>query len=423
MVRTVQHYAFGLLALLMSSQVIAATTETQEIFKRYQNRIVQIRILEASSGSRTSLGSGFVATPTGLIVTNYHVMSELVHKPEQFRAEAVRDDGTSVPLVLLNFDVIHDLAIVGTEVKQADYFDLETASIQKGTRVYSIGTPLDLGFTIVEGTYNGLLETSLYEKIHFTGSINPGMSGGPAILEDGRVVGVNVASAGNQVSFLVPAKFVKKLLQDTLASSKPAPGTMLNKLRDQLYANQNVYMSKLLASPLVTTPVQQFRLPGKFAPYLKCWGNANRVPENLYESLSQICSSEDDLYISQSHSSGMMYIRHDLISSDKLNRFRFFSLYQKYFDGNYQDIHASKEDVTKFKCESDFVEHHGITFKTALCLRAYKKLPGLYDAVLRAATLNNDHRGVQTTLVLAGVSYDNAARFARKYMDSVTWNK
>src|SRR5512144_844901 len=87
----------------------AHAAETQEVFKRFQNRVVQIRILETSSGSRVALGSGFSVSQTGDIVTNFHVISELVHKPEKYRAEIVYFDGHTEPLKLLNFDAVRDL--------------------------------------------------------------------------------------------------------------------------------------------------------------------------------------------------------------------------------------------------------------------------------------------------------------------------
>ena len=49
-----------------------------------------------------------------------------------------------------------------------------------------MGNPLDLGFTIVEGTYNGFVEKSYNPRMHFTGAINPGMSGGPAVTRPAR---------------------------------------------------------------------------------------------------------------------------------------------------------------------------------------------------------------------------------------------
>ena len=417
-------YSFLLVFLLGTLiQAEAAGTETQDIFERHKNGIVLIRVLNISSDAKVSVGSGFVASPAGLIVTNYHVISDLVHKPDQYRAEVVRQDGTSGPLVLLNFDAIHDLAIIKTDSASSHYFELRPEPLRKGSRVFSIGTPLDLGFTIVEGTYSGLLEESLYEKVHFTGSINPGMSGGPAIIADGPVVGVNVATAGNQVSFLVPVKFVKKLLDETSVNSRLDGKTALQQLRTQLLEHQDSYMTKLMALPLPTTALNQYRLPWKIAPFLKCWGDTDRRTENLFVSTTQECFSEDHLYVSRSQASGIFSFKHDLLTTDKLNSLRFFRLYQNYFKSHQTAIRADKEDVTRFRCNSDFVMQNAMTLKAVMCLRAYKKLPGLYDAVLRAATLDKNDTGVQTTLVLAGVSYENATRFGRKYLESISWTK
>ncbi len=61
--------------------------------------------------------------------------------------------------------------------------------------------------------------------------------------------------------------------------------------------------------------------------------------------------------------------------------------------------------------------------RTVLCLRSYKKLEGLYDAVLKVATLNNGSSGVVSTVELGGVSYENAMLFTEKYLKGISWKK
>ncbi len=396
-------------------------TETQDVFKHFQNRIVQIRILESSSGSRVELGSGFAVSKGGEIVTNFHVISKLVHKPAQYRAEIVYFDGHVSPLTLLNFDAVRDLALVSGNTEFPSFFQLHAAPLQQGTRLYSIGNPLDLGFTIVEGTYNGLLENTQYEEIHFTGSINPGMSGGPAILDDGNVIGVNVASAGNQVSFLVPAKFAVRLLDETHANAKPMP--WLDKLALQLQENQQYFMGQLLASSFDTVNLGPYALPGKIAPYLKCWGDDNHNPEDRFKHLSHSCSSEDYLFVSDSQRIRFLNFSHNYFASDELSQRQFYNLYQQRFAWSGHRLGGDKEDVTKFVCNSDFVSHADLTMRAVLCMRAYRKLPGLYDAVLKVATLSNDRGGVLSSVEMGGVSYDNAVALSRKYLEGISWKK
>ncbi len=410
-----------LLLCLISMALRAAQPETQEVFERYKDSIVQIRILEASTGARAVLGSGFVVGDDGRIVTNYHVISDLIQKPGQYRAEIVHSSGKIGALRVLNFDVVHDLAVVRTDVPVTTHLSLSSAPVKKGFRVYSLGSPLDLGMTIVEGSYSGLLQQSLYEKIHFTGSLNPGMSGGPALLADGSVIGVNVATAGNQVSFLVPAAYVIKLLAMTPAQPQSVPGVA--QIRAQLLHNQDGYMSRLLAAPLPTVAMGRYRVPGKIAPYIKCWGDSNREHENLFVTVIQQCATDDDLYLSRTQNTGIVSYKYNLISSDQLNRFRFYMLYEKYFGSPYNPIMAGREDVSKYLCHTDFVAHKGVKLKAVLCLRRYLKMDGLYDVELKAATLDSNTEGLQASVALAGVSFVNALRFMHAYLDAIAWTK
>jgi hypothetical protein len=54
-------------------------------------------------------------------------------------------------------------------------------------------------------------------------------------------------------------------------------------------------------------------------------------------------------------------------------------------------------------------------------VRRYRKLNGLYDAVLRAAALGNAHSGVVSTLTMSGVSIENVRRLSQRYLESITW--
>ena len=224
-------------SLLPTAQAVGPP-DAQEIFRRFGDRGVQVRILDRASGSKSTIGSGFFIDGAGHLLTNFHVIAELVHHPDRARAEIVEDSGETTPVELLNFDVVHDLAILRAERNHDSYLELAADEPRKGTRLYSIGNPYDLGSSIVEGTYNGLLENSLYEKIHFTGAINPGMSGGPVINAVGKVVGINVATAGNELSFLVPAKYATRLSAQTLAPIYRRPESFLQLLDAQLLQNQ-----------------------------------------------------------------------------------------------------------------------------------------------------------------------------------------
>ncbi len=396
---------------------------TPSVFRRFSDRVVKIQVVETESAAKAVIGSGFYAGAAGDIVTNYHVISKLVHAPERYRIELVDAAGASRPVTLQAIDVIHDLAIARGAAPSPTHFALEQgqAAVAHGDRLYSLGHPGDLSLSIVEGTYNGPLQYTLYPKIHFTGSLNTGMSGGPAIDEAGRVVGVNVASAGNQVSFLIPVDRAISLWATVRAPGFRPPSDFLSAVGQQIRAYQNEYLATLFAGDVPTVTLGRYTLPTEPARYFKCWGDATRDTELPYEVVSHRCSTDDQLYISGEQSSGIVEIEHRLISSRTLNALRFSALYTWQFDADGKDVHGVEEEVTNFQCEARNVRTDAATLRTALCVRGYRKLPGLYDAVLRAAVLGASDEGVVTILKLSGVSFENVQQVARWYLERIAW--
>jgi serine protease Do len=407
---------------LPAESLPAQSLDAREVFARYSDRVVMIRVVERDSGAKAVFGTGFAISPSGHVVTNYHVVSNLVHEPEHYRAELVRESGDAEEATLLAIDVVHDLALVRAESGSPTWFELGSGRVPAGARMYSLGHPLDLGLSIVEGTYNGLVRHALYDKIHLTGSLNPGMSGGPTILGDGQVVGVNVASAGNQVGFLVPVARVKRLSERALAPGFRVPDDFLADATRQLDAHQARYLGELLERPFETVELAGYRVPGQLAPFFKCWGDAERAQHQPYETFAHQCSTEDYLFVSHSHFSGVVSFRHRVIETHELDRFRFFALYSSLFaETGY--LTGARDEVTNFRCRSDLVSNASGVLKAVLCLRRYRKLPGLYDAVLKAATLGKSRSGFETQLILSGVSIESVERFGRRYLEAVEWDE
>ena len=194
----------------------------ERIYANARASLLQIRTIVAAANRQSSIGSGFIVDAGGLAITNYHVVSQYALEPATYQLEYTRPDGSKGALALLAIDVAHDLAVVRVE-GAADLPRLEfepralSGELPRGERAFAMGTPLDIGFTIVEGTWNGLVERSYNERVHFTAAINPGMSGGPAVTSAGKVAGINVAKRldGDLVSFLVPAGKAAALLERT----------------------------------------------------------------------------------------------------------------------------------------------------------------------------------------------------------------
>jgi S1-C subfamily serine protease len=417
-------------AALLGASVLPApgafpfqATPTEEVFRRFSDRVVKIEVQETGSAAKASIGSGFFVSPGGHLVTNYHVVAAVVQHPERYRAGlSVGDEDDTSPVEILNVDVAHDLAIVKSETSPQRYFALEEVEALQGLRLYSLGHPLDLGLNIVEGTYNGFLKHALDQRIHFTGSLNPGMSGGPAITAEGRVMGVNVATAGDQVSFLVPVKWAALLLQETLSPSF-APGPLVEAVRRQILDYQERFVSELLAVSPPRVKLGGFDLPTRPAPYFNCWADANREDGLGYEVVDHQCATDDYIFVSDELVSGQLWFYHRLLETDELNRFQFAELYSSDFESTYHGMGGGESEVTPFRCHTGAVREQGITFKTVFCLRRYRRLDGLYDMVFKGAVVGRPNLGLETALLASGVSFENAEALVLWYMKGFSWSE
>ena len=396
---------------------------TEEVFRSFSDRVVKIEVQETGSAAKASIGSGFFVSPLGHLVTNYHVVAEVVQHPDRYRASlSIGDEEETAALEILNVDVAHDLAIVKSETAPARHFTLAEVDAPQGLRLYSLGHPLDLGLNIVEGTYNGFLKHALDERIHFTGSLNPGMSGGPAITAEGRVMGVNVATAGEQVSFLVPVGWAVLLLQETLSPGFQR-GPLVEVVRRQILDYQERFVSELLASSPPRVKLGGFDLPTRPAPYFNCWADANRDDGVGYETVDHQCATDDYIFVSDELVSGQLWFYHRLLESDELNRFQFAELYTDDFQTTYHGMGGSESEVTPFRCHTGAVGERGITFKTVFCVRRYRRLEGLYDMVFKGAVVGRPLVGLETALLASGVSFENAEALVRWYMKEFSWSE
>lgn len=406
-------------ALLSGQQRAAGTSE---VFRRYADRVVKVEITELGAAAKSSLGSGFFVAGDGLLVTNYHVVAAVVHQPERYRLRVMNAAGDTLAAALLAIDIVHDLAIVRARTDPPSWFELQEVSLDQGDRLYSLGHPRDLGLSIIEGTFNGLLRHTLYPKIHFSGSLNPGVSGGPAITPDGRVAGINVSTEGNQISFLVPVDRAIALLDRVRAAGLQPPDNFLGDAARQIRAYQDVYLTGLFEhAPTVT--IGPYQLPTRPADYFRCWADADRDPDTPYESVQHYCSTDDYLYLSDDQWTGVVEMEHEVLTSTELNAVRFYALYQSWFDDAYASSPGDETTVTEFRCVTRNLSRTTGSMRAVICLRAYRKLDGLYDVVVRAAALGARHRGMISSLELGGVTYDNAMRVSRRFLESITWRR
>mgnify|MGYP000243779847 FL=1 len=413
-----------LLVLSIFCSIAHSQQTAQNLFGQYRTALYQIKIIELESGNKSSIGSGFQIDTSGNVVTNYHVVSEYVYNPDKFRIEYLAHDGSEGQLQLVDVDVVNDLALV-RKVKlseQESAFPIAQSLPLQGSAIYSLGNPHDLGMIVVPGTFNGLKKSSFYQRIHFTGSINPGMSGGPVVNKLGEVMGVNVATAGNQIGFLIPLAKIQQLLKSQnlpiLNNDQLKP-----RIQEQLLANQDKLFSMLNKQPWETSELGEAIIPSKITDFISCWGGSNTSDkEALYLSVENRCQLDEQIYLHNGLRTGGLEVEFEWLDGKSLGEHRFYNFYSQSITGAGPGNIASKTDVTNFICQQDKVTNiNGVTNKTLLCLRAYKEFDQLYDVLFVAATLDHAHQGLISHYTLSGVSKESALVFTHKFMDSIEW--
>src|SRR3989344_4901984 len=138
--------------------------------------------------TENSMGSGFIVSSDGYVVTNYHV----IQNGERIRI--LHKDNKIIDAEVMAIDRLRDLALLKME-GEYNYLELANSDeLQVGRKVIAIGNPLGLSFTVTEGIISGLKRegpNGIQEYIQTDVSLNPGNSGGPLLDTKGRVIGIN----------------------------------------------------------------------------------------------------------------------------------------------------------------------------------------------------------------------------------------
>jgi len=171
-----------------------------------------------------NIGSGFVVSADGLIVTNKHV----VDVPGKYKV--ITNDGKKYDVKSIYRDPINDIAIVkinATELKPVEMGD--SSRVKVGQLVVAVGTPLgefrgSVTKGIVSGIGRGITAGSAFEGfaeklddvIQTDAAINPGNSGGPLVNSIAQVIGVNtaVASGAENIGFALPINIIKDSIKN-----------------------------------------------------------------------------------------------------------------------------------------------------------------------------------------------------------------
>lgn len=220
-----------------TSTVERAPTSIAGIAARVLPSVVSIST-ESFSGSGT--GSGFVIRSDGYILTNNHVISDVVNG--QGKLTVTLNNGKKFSGTVLGADAAYDLAVVKINATGLPALQFGNSdAIQVGDQVIAIGSPLGLTGTVTSGIISaknravtssgGTGESSFINALQTDAAINPGNSGGPLVDATGAVIGVNsaIASLGSSfggqsgsigLGFAIPINQAKRTAEQLIKDGK-----------------------------------------------------------------------------------------------------------------------------------------------------------------------------------------------------------
>jgi serine protease Do len=200
----------------------------EELFRRFQEQ--QNKDGEPVTREANSLGSGFLISSDGYIVTNNHVISagEGRNAPVVESITVTLSDRREYKARVIGRDPLTDLALLKIDANNLPYVKFaDKDEVRVGDWAIAIGNPFGLGGTVTAGIISALhrnIGSGQYDRyIQTDASINQGNSGGPLFDLDGNVIGINTAifspTGGNVgLGFAVPAELARPIIAQLRAS-------------------------------------------------------------------------------------------------------------------------------------------------------------------------------------------------------------
>ncbi|MGB5637529.1 MAG: hypothetical protein WBM63_00290, partial [Sedimenticolaceae bacterium] len=154
---------------------------------------------------------------------------------------------------------------------------------------------------------------------------------------------------------------------------------------------------------------------------VRCWdASTKQKPELLYRRFSISCKNENDIFITDKLEVGKILYEYLWVESDQLEPLRFYRLYRALNSSQFGS-RARKDDVGRFRCDTQFVDVNGLDFKATICARRYKNYPELSDILFTAAMTGKDDIGFIFNLDLSGTDFPAANRLIARFLEEIRW--
>lgn len=228
---------------ISTKQRVPVRTQTdpfEEFFRRFdptippgggqQGQQAQPRTREAGS-----LGSGFIISPDGYVVTNNHLIQGVNGTGTVDSVTVITTDRKEYPARIVGRDETSDLALLKIEGRNLPFVQWgDSTKARVGDWVLAIGNPYGLGGTVTAGIisalHRGITGVGAYDRyIQTDAAINMGNSGGPMFDLNGNVIGINSAlisptGASVGIGLAIPAEAAKPVIDSLMRGQRPSRG-------------------------------------------------------------------------------------------------------------------------------------------------------------------------------------------------------
>ncbi len=207
----------------------------EEFFRRFGGRLPDSGSNEPVTQRGGSLGSGFIISDDGYIVTNNHVISPARNGATVDEITVIMSDRKEYTARLVGRDIASDLAVLKIDAKNLPFVRFgDSTRTRVGDWVVAIGNPFGLGGTVTAGIvsalHRGIQGGGAYDRyIQTDAAINTGNSGGPMFDLNGNVIGINTAlispTGGNVgIGFAIPAEQAAPVINALRRGERPERG-------------------------------------------------------------------------------------------------------------------------------------------------------------------------------------------------------
>ena len=402
----------------------AAPPNSRQLYERIRPSVVEVITQNRTNLGVSSVASGFVTHRKDWVITNYHAISDSIFEPDEHDLRIVAMDQGKLKAEILAVDIQNDLAILKVEqALRVPLLALRETLPDRGESGYSMGKPGSYQHSIVSGTFNGVSDKASSPLIIFSGPINGGMSGGPTLDGQGRVVGVNVATSTQHqlVGLAVPAEAVGQIIRRSSQQTPPSMDELRKDIARQVSAfNQQIVMRFDLPTHSVRR-LGPFQVRGDISIDQPCSAARKDTPNDHYKRTDQRCDSSSSLYISDQQRAAHIVMGSFWFHSEKMSAHGMARLVEDQLT-RLRNVKDDDGPTASWHCtEQRLRGRFDLPIQLHACRRAVEKLPGLFDFRFRYTPLVSGPDALLVAIGMSGFDDASARALLLKSMDSLSF--